>query len=478
MPRDLFFSRVADQAWAVLRQDGRAVELHADLNDDVPQLGRVYKARVSNVLPAIQSAFVELGPELPAYLPAADLRLPGEADLDPLPPIEDRLKPGRDLLVQIAREGIADKAPRVTSRIRLPGRWLVYMRGDSEAKLARRIQDASERDRLARILARATRAESGLLARTAAVGVDEESLIRESDALAGEWGRIERAAAALPGSGAVSPRPDLFTRVLRDLALDELSTVVVDRRDDEQQVREALLAAGAGHVIVQREATPVFHRYDFFDEIRRALRRRVWLPGGGTVILEQTEALVSIDVNTGRHGGGRSAEQTRLEVNLEAMAAIAREMRLRDLGGIVAIDCVEMRVAENRRRVEAVLFDALRHDPARTKILEMNSLGLILLTRKRTRRGSLAQLTEPCAACRGGRHLRPAVVAARLLAEARHSRRESPDDRLTLHADSRVVEQLKREPFVAAFAGSMPALVANEEVPSAIHRCEVRRSVG
>ncbi|HEX4825208.1 MAG TPA: Rne/Rng family ribonuclease [Candidatus Polarisedimenticolaceae bacterium] len=445
MANELLFSRLGGRTAAALREGGVTAELR--IEDDATALaaGRVIKGRVSKVLPGIQSAFLDVGQDRDAFLHVADLLLPGESaeefesDDDELEgqggsfrrarrsappgrPIESRLKVGREVLVQIVREGFSGKGPRVTCFITLPGRYLVYAPLAPFRAVSRRIADPAERERL-RAIVSSLPGEGGFIVRTAGAGASPRAFAADAEKLAVAWRGLTHRAAAAVAPAVVHSDLDLFLRTLRDASAATLDRIVVD--DD------AMLAAGTEFL---RELDPellarlsrhtgresLFDETGVTDEVERALRPRVWLKSGGTLVIQQTEALVSIDVNTGKYLGARHPEETVLKTNLEAAAEIARQLRLRDLAGIIVVDFIDMDRPEHRASVLEALEGALRRDRARTKIVGLSDLGLLQLTRKRTRAGLEATLTRPCPSCSGSGRVKTAeTLALEALVEVR-----------------------------------------------------------
>jgi len=469
MSTELLVGRRGSETWAALREDGRIVELHVDPADDRAGVGRIYKARVSRVLPGIQSAFMEFGAERQAFLHARDLLLPGEpprpvaarallhhspgadgTDDDPaigpgrgygagagcddragvdLPPIEDRLKVGRDLLVQISRESLGEKGPRATCYLSFPGHLLVLFPQLRHRGVSRRIEDPDERARLLEILARIAGDDVGFVARTAALGAGESSLVADAHDLLATWSSVEERFEVARAPSVVHREPDLLLRMLRDTAPYAPERIIVDtlaRRDRVLEYLTRVQPVLKSRVELHEGREPLLEAYGVIREAEKAVRPKVWLKSGGYLVIQETEALVSIDVNTGKFVGGRRAEETVLQTNIEAAHEIARQLRLRNLGGIVVMDFIDMELAESRDRLMAELLEALRPDRTKTNVIGLGELGLVQLTRKRTRPGLRAMLTVPCPHCFGdGRVRSPETVAAEAVAEVRRLSAES-----------------------------------------------------
>jgi ribonuclease G len=403
MSSELFISRVGGRVWAALREDGATVELRTEQEPRRALAGRIIKARVTRVLPGMQSAFLDIGDEHGALLHARDLVIPGRTH-EPGTPIEDRLRQGQELLVQIARERLGSKGAKVTAAISIAGRLLVLLPHSGRHGVSRRISDQEERERLHAILQRLPLEHGSFLARTAACGATEGALAGESEALVRTWEEINDSASLMSAPSVVHREPDFLLQLLQGSAAAKLERIVFDNEDDKRQalihLRE-IDPALAPEALLHPSPAPLFESYGLQEDIEKALRARVWLKSGGYIVIEETEALVSIDVNTGKFLGGTGLEQTALRTNLEAAVEIGRQLRLRDLGGIIVIDFIDMASAESRRQTLEALQQVLAADSAKTKIVGLSDLGLMQLTRKRTRPSLKALTTLPCPHCRG-----------------------------------------------------------------------------
>jgi len=409
-------------------------------------VGAVYKGVVTNVLPGMQAAFVDIGLAKDAFLYAGDytadlghaMRLADDQeassadqgallaeqgawgtsgvpqlqdeDVEESPrreavaPIEDVLRKGQEVLVQVSKEPLGTKGARVTSFISLPGRYLVYMPQSRHIGVSRRIRDEAERDRLRGAVRELAQAAGGFIVRTNAEGRGEDEFRTDVDFLRRLWGQIHARYASAPPPSVLHEEGDLTFRVVRDLLSPDIDEFIADTRDMYEKCRqyvETLVPALAERVRLWEEPTPVFEALGIEKEIEKALRRRVWLKSGGYIVIDHTEALVSIDVNTGKYVGKRDFEQTVLKINMEAVGEVVRQIRLRDLGGIIIIDFIDMEAAENRDQVYRALRRALLADKARTNVLEISELGLVEMTRKRVRQDLRALLSTTCPTCKG-----------------------------------------------------------------------------
>jgi ribonuclease G len=412
-------------------QEGNLLtELYLERHRHRSIVGSVYKGTVTNVLPGMQAAFVDIGLAKDAFLyagdyttnvanladlgrtmlEAADEDADPDVDVDEEPkreataPIEEMLSRGQTVLVQVSKESLGTKGARITSFISLPGRYVVYMPQAKHIGVSRRIRDDRERDRLRAALRSLELPPGGFILRTNAEGKGEAELAHDVQFLGRLWSQIQARFDSAAAPAVLHEEMDLTFRVVRDLLSPEVDEFVVDDRaayDKCLGYVQALVPALAERVRLYAERAPVFEAFGIEKDIEKALRRRVWLKSGGYIVIDHTEALVSIDVNTGKYVGKRDFEQTILKTNLESVNEVVRQIRLRDLGGIIIIDFIDMEVPEHREQVERALKRALAEDKARTNVLPISELGLVEMTRKRVRQDLRALLSQSCSSCRG-----------------------------------------------------------------------------
>jgi ribonuclease G len=387
-------------------------------------VGNVYKGVVTNVLPGMQAAFVDIGLSKDAFLYAGDYTanlgdyerlMLSDTEDDDLEVeeverretslhIEDLLRKGQEVLVQVSKESLGSKGARVTSFISLPGRYLVYMPHAAHIGVSRRIRDDRERDRLRQIVRGLRPPVGGFIVRTVAEGKGEEEFVADVQFLIRLWEQIQSRYARAAGLSVLHEEMDLIFRAIRDLFSPEVEEFLVDTPEAYKKSVDyiaSLVPALADRVKLYEGAAPIFEATGVEKEIEKALRRRVWLKSGGYIVVDQTEALVSIDVNTGKYVGKRDFEQTVLKINLEAVGEVVRQIRLRDLGGIIIIDFIDMEREEHRQQVFRALKKALAEDKARTNVLEISELGLVEMTRKRVRQDLQSLFFASCPACKG-----------------------------------------------------------------------------
>ncbi len=420
-------------------------------------VGNIYKGRVSRVLPGMEAAFIDIGLERAAFLHASDVAALEREELsngEPLPvePITRLLHEGQQLLVQVIKDPLGTKGARLTTHITVPSRYLVLMPGVPNIGVSTRIEDEQERERLKsalEALREQLEFEHGYIVRTVAEAVDIESLHRDMEFLHKLWGKLkERAASAAPGSMIYSDLP-LVQRTLRDLVGTEIEKIRIDSRETVQKVVEfaqAYIPGMASRIEHYPGERPIFDLYGVEDEIQKALERKVQLKSGGYLIIDQTEAMTTIDVNTGAFVGHRNLEETIFKTNLEAAQAIARQLRLRNLGGIIILDFIDMTQDEHKRQVQRALEKALERDHAKSQICEVSPLGLVEMTRKRTRESLEHVLCEPCGTCGGRGFLKTAeTICYEIFREILREARQFDAKELLVLASQEVVDLLLDE---------------------------------
>lgn len=380
--------------------------------------GNIYRGRVRKILPGMQSAFVDIGLEKDAFLYVADVadgsaRLRRELSTEddvagaapPPVPIEQRLQEGQEVVVQVAKEPMAGKGARVTTHVSLPGRYLVYLPTVEHAGVSRRISDEDTRARLREVAERLRESgPGGFIVRTAGEACTEDDLATDLLELRERWTEMRSRADRSPAPRLVHSELGLLDRLLRDLVTGDFGEVIVDDESDYQRCVEFLANV---HVPISAQVRlhvrpgTLFEAYGVDAAIEKGLRSKIWLKSGGYLVFNQTEALVAVDVNTGRYVGKVCLEDTALATNVEAVAEIVRQVRLRDLGGIIVVDFIDMVETANREKLLTVLEAELRRDRARTRHLPMSDFGLVQITRKRVK-GSLERtMNQPCDLCNG-----------------------------------------------------------------------------
>ncbi len=385
-------------------ENGLLQEVYIERNNRRGLVGNIYKGRVKRVLPGMQAAFVDLGLERTAFLHESDIDWSGHDDNDTATAdITRKIHEGDDVLVQVIKDPLGSKGARLTTHIAIPSRYLVYLPAADNISISQKIEDEEERQRLKDLLCDMSGdAPGGFIIRTAAEGVSRDVLASDRAFLERVWSSVQAGNAAAPCL--VREAMPLVVRVLRDLPESEIQKVRIDSRETCRTVLQFVetfipeLVSRIEHYPGER---PIFDLYSVEDEINKALSKRVELKSGGHLCIDQTEAMTTIDVNTGTYVGQRNLEETIFRTNLEAAQAAARQLRLRNLGGIIIIDFIDMKETEHREKVLRALEQGMARDRARHHICAVSPLGLVEMTRERTRESLGHVLCEPCACCAG-----------------------------------------------------------------------------
>jgi ribonuclease G len=425
---------------AILEED-RLAELFIERPSARGVVGNVYKGRVSRVLPGMQAAFVDIGLERDAFLYVADVREEltdleeielgdergangnggeraggerGHGNGGEQPSIDELLRPGQEIVVQALKDPLPNKGARVSTHVTLPGRYLVYAPTGHHRGVSRRIDSEEERQRL-RDLVLGLNMPGGWIVRTAAEGKGEEEFRQDAAYLLRMWERLRGRAEHAAAGSVLHYDLDLALRVVRDTFSPEFAVLWVEGEEAYEHIVEFLDQVQPmliDRVRLYRQERPLFERFGIDEAIEEALKPKVWLKSGGHIVINPTEALVAIDVNTGRFVGGQNLEETILQTNLEAVREIVRQVRLRNLGGILVLDLIDMTVPEHRQQVFAALEQELRRDRAKNKVLSISEFGLVELTRKRSRPSLERQLTQPCPYCDARGRIKSAPTVA------------------------------------------------------------------
>jgi ribonuclease G len=456
MASELVINVTAQETRIALIENGTIAELYIERTREKGIVGNIYKGRVVRVLPGMQAAFVDIGLEKAAFLYVADVfdgldeyesllddakkddrngddHDSAQPDYKALHPIEELLQEGQELLVQVSKEPIGTKGARITAHISLPGRHLVYMPTVEHIGISRRIEEEEERERLREIVERKKQPGSGYIVRTASEGKSEEEITSDIEYLTKIWDEVVRKKDKAGAPSLIHADLDVVPKVVRDIVTDEVKRIVVDSKPDHDRIVQFIttfMPKLKSSVELYDDEEPIFDHYGLEVEISRALGRKVWLKSGGYIIIEQTEALTAIDVNTGRFVGKHNLEDTILKTNLEAVKELAYQLRLRNIGGIIIIDFIDMEDEEHRRQVLRTLEKMLERDHAKTNIIGITELGLVQMTRKRTRESLQQVLCEPCPSCQGRGRLKTAEticyeIFREILREARAYQAES-----------------------------------------------------
>ena len=480
MEKDILISDDEYETRCAVLEEGVVTEIYIERKAATQTLGNLYKGRVENVLPGMQVAFVDIGLDRHAFLHISDLKYEsvseGEiengngrsarntvvVDLKAKQPnqsrggrgfpflISDLISKKQELLVQVGKEPIGTKGARVTSNITLPGRYVVYMPNSSNIGVSRRIESPAERDRL-RDMAKTIKAdvEGGFIIRTAAEGLSEDEFAAEIRYLIGQWKRTCDRAKRKSAPNLISEDLSFTNRIVRDMLTKEVKQLLIDSKTGYEEAMNyvsSVMPDLEPRVSLYEDNTTLFDAYGVERALKDALSEKIWLKCGGHIIIQQTEAMVSIDVNTGRFVGKSDPDNTILSANLEAVEEVVRQIQLRDLGGIIVVDFIDMEAASHRKQVFKLLQEALRKDRARTNILHFSDLGLVEMTRQRTRPSLATLLMEDCPYCDGhGTVLSIETVVIQLLRAIKLAHHQTRQSELRVMANDYVVSHIKSE---------------------------------
>ncbi len=455
MSEEILINVTPREVRAALLENGVVQEVLVERATRRGLISNIYKGKVRRVLPGMQAAFIEIGLERTAFLHESDISRgpdaePGQASA-PAPGIRDLLTEGGDILVQVLKDPLGSKGARLTTYITLPSRYLVLLPRGQGVGVSARIEDEDERRRLREIMEDLVEpdAAAGFIVRTAAEGATREALHADMRFLEKLWESIRQRAQRISAGSLVHEDLPLWLRVLRDLLSTETERVLIDSEQAFARMQEfaAMFIPQMLPMIEHYKGKrPIFDLHNIEDEIQRALDRKVPLKSGGYLMIDQTEAMTTVDVNTGAYVGHRNLEETIFRTNLEASVAIARQLRLRNLGGIIIIDFIDMLEVDHRQQVMQELERALQRDPARSQIMEVSALGLVEMTRKRTRESLERMLCEPCPICEGRGFIKTAeTVCYEIFREIVRQHRQFEFQELMVMAHQDVVERLLDE---------------------------------
>jgi ribonuclease E len=379
------------------------VEHYVAKETSTSMVGNIYLGRVQNVLPGMEAAFVDLGRGRNAVLYAGEVSYDEEVEGTDRR-IEHVLKPGQSVLVQVTKDPLRSKGARLTAQISLPGRYLVYVPDGGASGISRRLPD-NERERLRKIIKEIRPSEAGVIVRTAAEGASAEELSADLERLKKAWESIKGKSRRARAPKALYEEPELLERVVRDVFSPvEFERIVTDSQEVYDRVKayfEDVAPDLLDRLELHTGKLPLFEEFHVTEQIHKALERKIWLPSGGYLIIDRVEAMTVIDVNTGKSVGKTNLEETVVGTNLEAAVEIARQLRLRDIGGIIVVDFIDMLLAQNRNEVIRTFQEALAHDKTRSQVFDITPLGLLEMTRKKVSAGLLEAFSEPCPQCEG-----------------------------------------------------------------------------
>jgi ribonuclease G len=412
LKRDIIINVSEFETRLAILEDSRLVELWVERPEAERRIGDIYKGVIKSVFPGMQAAFIDVGLEKNAFLHVSDLGIPPDLwdeeahgkRRTPHQKIEEVLKKDQEILIQIIKEPIGTKGPRVSSQLALAGRYLVLVPGENRLAVSRKIKDPNERKRLKRMVSEIKPQGFGLIIRTVAEGKDKREFKSDIKMLAKLWQRIRKKADKRRAPVLIHEDIGMISGVMRDTLSPQVTEVVVDSKSEYKKILsyiKSIAPAFRSRVKLYDRNIPIFDFYDIEPEIEKMLERKVWLRKGAYIVIDQTEAMVTIDVNTGRFVGKSNQPQTILNANLEAAKETARQIRLRDMGGLIIIDFIDMESKEDRRRVYDQFRSALRNDRSKSSILPISDFGLVEMTRERTKPSFIFTYSDRCPCCGG-----------------------------------------------------------------------------
>ncbi len=473
---EIIVNRTGRETRLAVMEHGQLAELHIDRGDKGGVVGNVYLGRVVRVLPGMQAAFVEIGLERAAFLYAGDIypqfvedggveeKEPDDPEMTVAeskpsskprtghPPIQDLVREGQEILVQIAKDPIGTKGARITTHITLPGRYMVFMPTVDHVGISRRIDRDKERRKLRDFVEKNRPEGAGFIVRTVCQGKPMSAIKQDMDYLIATWNKIKEGMENARAPKCIHADHGLVLRVVRDAFNENVDRMVIDDRDVFQRVHSFMgdfMPALKERVQLYRGKEPIFDTFGIETEISRSLGHKVWLKSGGYLVIDHAEALTAIDVNSGKFVGSSSLEDTTLAINLEAAKEIVYQLRLRNIGGLIILDFIDMEKAANRERVYRALEEELRQDRARTNVLKISDLGLVEMTRKRVQENLVQSISESCMYCegRGSTRSRTTMVYDILREVQRESTRSPQRDTIYVNAHPVVADLLYGEEF-------------------------------
>ncbi len=452
MSEEILINVTPPETRVALVENGIAQEIIIERTGKRGLVGNIYKGRICRVLPGMQAAFVEIGLERAAFLHASDIASGGAPLGEGTENITSLVREGGEIIVQVVKDPLGTKGARLTTNLSIPSRYLVYMPSLDSAGISQKIETDDERRRLRQLIdnfIKESEISGGFIARTAAEGVSEATLQTDMLFLARLWEAIQERCRTTPPGSLVHEDLPLLLRALRDLVTPEVEKIRIDSRESctrAQQFARQLIPDLNVAIEYYPGGRPIFDLYGVEDEIQKALERKVDLKSGGHLIIDQTEAMTTIDINTGGFVGHRNLEETIFKTNMEAAQAICRQLRLRNLGGIIIIDFIDMQDEDHKRQVLRALEKCLARDHAKTHITEVSSLGLVEMTRKRTRESLEHVLCEPCPCCGGRGSLKTAETTCyEIFREILREARQFDVESLLVLASQEVIDRLLDE---------------------------------
>ncbi len=468
--KEIIINKESLQSRVVVLEEGKLEDFFIERASEDRIVGSIFKGKVQNLEDGLQAAFIDLGLKKNAFIhywdmiPEDTARLEAEEGVESRrsrqkryssEEIAKRFPIGSEIVVQVTKAAIGTKGPRVTANLSIPGRYLVMMPGSRLKGVSKKIEDAKERERLKKVLARLPLpGDNGIIVRTAGSGARKTSFVRDIRALTEIWNEMDRIMKDVPAPCRLYQEPDLVERIVRDALTEDIDRIVVDSKDECNRIKQIITRfarRSRARVQTYDGDAPIFEHFDIERQLENAFSRKVWLKGGGYLILDETEALIAIDINTGRHKGGTNQEESIVQVNLESAEEIARQLRLRNIGGLVVIDFIDMKQKKNQNLVYRRLKECLQKDRARTNVLPLSPLGLLEMTRQRQEESVRSTTYANCPYCDGRGKVLSAmsmsVEVQRRIAEVMRRRKATADHPLPVKitVNPTVLDRFKTE---------------------------------
>jgi ribonuclease G len=471
MKREIVINSENLEVRVAILENGRLEELEVEHPSEERIVGGIFKGRIQNLEHELQAAFVDIGLRRNAFLHYWDMAPDEDATLEleddeqrrrtpqrkryTNEEIEKRFPPRSEIVVQVTKGPIGTKGPRATASLSLPGRYLVLVPGTKLKGVSRKIEDGAERERLKKILARLpTPRNAGLIVRTVGAGASKRNFTKDLAGLVEMWVTIQKAAREKAAPCCLYQEPDLAERTVRDWLSEEVDRVVLDDRDEYERIRESagrISRHSRSAIQFYEGELPIFEHYEVERQLEEALQRKVMLKSGGYIVFDEAEALIAVDVNTGRHKGkAGSQEEAILAVNTEAVEEVARQLRLRNVGGLVVLDLIDMKSRKNQSAVYRAFKAALKRDRARTNVLPISALGLLEMTRQRAEESLISTMYADCPYCRGRGHVKSPLsmsveIQRQVSAIMRRRQRQDGAVNLQVVVHPTVLDRLRRE---------------------------------
>ena len=458
MNTQLIINSLFNETRIAVLEKSRLSELFIERKSSSSMVGNIYKGKVEKIIPGMQAAFVGIGDGRSGFLSAEDVY---EESLSELfleeeettkvsrkkhQPIQDVLRQGQEVIVQVTKEPTGNKGPKLTSHVGIPGKYLVLLPGSDSVNISRKITDKKSRKRFSETM-KDKPEDLGFIVRTACVGADEKDIKTEMRVLVRKWKRIKKKYEDSNPPGVIHEEADTCIRVVRDIMGNGLKKIIVDSPRAHDQITKYFsdrIEKDGFKVDIYDKKEPIFERYGIESQIQKMYRKKVWMKSGGSLIIDEAEGLTVIDVNSGKLVGEEFHKETIMKTNEEAASEAARQIRLRNLVGIIVIDFIDMQSIRSRKKIESLFTAEMKKDKARTTIQEISSFSVVQLTRRRVRESILSDLTEPCDTCEGSGRIKSIyTICYEILRDIDQWTKESAEGPLVLHANKKVIEKLR-----------------------------------